>query len=166
MGHGREESHSGHIDEWVSPWASGADTHRGLYNMSWSYPNREARGLGCLCTWAPRSWMSAASRRPCTAHLSSVWTELTPGATGAPEAESHLPAMLAWGAGLNQSSKGWRVCGVSTRTADTRAVTGHRLRRLENGGLGGWVTASLWGRRLGRVSVLGLRLSRGRGQDP
>ena len=48
------------------------------------------------------------SQIPSTASLPSVWTELTPGASGAP-AESHVPALLLVHGGLNQSGGGRRT---------------------------------------------------------
>ena len=48
------------------------------------------------------------SQVPSTASLPSVWTELTPGAAGAP-AESHMPALLLVPRGLNQTGRGGRT---------------------------------------------------------
>ena len=48
------------------------------------------------------------SQSPNTASLPSVWTELTPGAAGAP-AEPHVPALMLVHGGLNQTGGGGRT---------------------------------------------------------
>ena len=109
------------------------------------------------------------SQVPSTASLPSVWTELTPGAAGAPgRVTCTCSAACAWGpeperGGGEEDQPG----GQLLTAAETTVVTGHHdSNAWRMGGPGNWEAVSLWRRWLWTVWVLGLRVSQRGAQPP
>lgn len=130
MRQGRKEASSGHTDEWISLWASRAQTHWALCRICLSYPNGGERELGYLHTWSCPSWLRAACRSvnalvppPCLGSAPStlLWPPTASGSLR--QRVAGVCCEKSGSRGMNQNSEGRGGEGPAARAAVTTAVT-------------------------------------------